>query len=149
MPSVSNMKVKIKRVDKFLPLPTYQTAGSVGFDIYSREDIEINSHEIALIPGNIIVETPPGFMLLVALRSSTPRKKGLIKPHGIGVIDNDYCGEGDEIKVQVYNNTDHAVKVEKGERIAQGIFVKIDKFDWEEVDIMGKTRGGFGSTGSK
>ena len=149
MPSVSNMKVKIKRVDKSLPLPTYQTAGSVGFDIYSREDIEINSHEIALIPGNIIVETPPGYMLLVALRSSTPRKKGLIKPHGIGVIDNDYCGEGDEIKVQVYNNTDHAVKVEKGERIAQGIFVKIDKFDWKEVDIMGKTRGGFGSTGSK
>ena len=149
MPSVSNMKVKIKRVDKSLPLPTYQTAGSVGFDIYSREDIEINSHEIALIPGNIIVETPPGYMLLVALRSSTPRKKGLIKPHGIGVIDNDYCGEGDEIKVQVYNNTDHSVKVEKGERIAQGIFVKIDKFDWEEVDMMGKTRGGFGSTGSK
>ena len=149
MPFVSNMKVKIKRVDKSLPLPTYQTAGSVGFDIYSREDVEINSHEIALIPGNIIVETPPGYMLLVALRSSTPRKKGLIKPHGIGVIDNDYCGEGDEIKVQVYNNTDHVVKVEKGERIAQGIFVKIDKFDWEEVDMMGKTRGGFGSTGSK
>ena len=143
------MKVKIKRVDKSLPLPTYQTAGSVGFDIYSREDVEINSHEIALIPGNIIVETPPGYMLLVALRSSTPRKKGLIKPHGIGVIDNDYCGEGDEIKVQVYNNTDHAVKVEKGERIAQGIFVKIDKCDWEEVDMMGKTRGGFGSTGTK
>ena len=149
MLSVSNMKVKIKRIDKSLPLPTYQTAGSVGFDIYSREDVEINSHEIALIPGNIIVETPPGFMLLVALRSSTPRKKGLIKPHGIGVIDNDYCGEGDEIKVQVYNNTDHLVKVEKGERIAQGIFVKIDKFDWEEVDMMGKTRGGFGSTGTK
>ena len=149
MHSNSNMKVKIKRIDKSLPLPTYQTAGSVGFDIYAREDMEIKPREIALIPGNIIVETPPGYMLLVALRSSTPRKKGLIKPHGIGVIDNDYCGEGDEIKVQVYNNTDHAVKVEKGERIAQGIFVKIDKFDWEEVDMMGKTRGGFGSTGTK
>ena len=149
MPSVSNMKVKIKRIDKSLPLPTYQTAGSVGFDIYSREDMEIQPREIGLIPGNIIVETPPGYMLLVALRSSTPRKKGLIKPHGIGVIDNDYCGEGDEIKVQVYNNTDHPVKVEKGERIAQGIFVKIDKFDWEEADMMGKTRGGFGSTGNK
>ncbi len=141
------MKVKIKRIDKSLPLPTYQTAGSVGFDIYSREDMEIKPREIVLIPGNIIVETPKGYMLLVALRSSTPRKKGLIKPHGIGVIDNDYCGEGDEIKVQVYNNTDNVVKVEKGERIAQGIFVKIDKFDWEEVDQMGNGRGGFGSTG--
>ena len=143
------MKVRIKRIDKSLPLPTYQTSGSVGFDIYCREDMEIKPREIALIPGNIIVETPPGYMLLVALRSSTPRKKGLIKPHGIGVIDNDYCGEGDEIKVQVYNNTDNVVKVEKGERVAQGIFVKVGKFDWEEVDNMGKTRGGFGSTGSK
>ena len=143
------MKAKIKRIDKSLPLPTYQTSGSVGFDIYSREDMEIKPREIALIPGNIIVETPPGYMLLVALRSSTPRKKGLTKPHGIGVIDNDYCGEGDEIKVQVYNNTDNNVKVEKGERVAQGIFVKVDKFDWEEMETMGKTRGGFGSTGTK
>lgn len=142
------MKVKIKRIDKSLPLPTYQTSGSVGFDIYSREDMEIPPRQIALIPGNIIVETPQGYMLLVALRSSTPRKKGLIKPHGIGVIDNDYCGEGDEIKVQVYNNTDNIVKVEKGERVAQGIFVKVDKFEWAETDTMGKTRGGFGSTGS-
>ena len=141
------MKVKIKRVDKALPLPTYQTSGSVGFDIYSRKDMEIKPREIALIPGNIIVETPPGYMLLVALRSSTPRKKGLHKPHGIGVIDNDYCGEGDEVKVQVYNNTDKVVKVEKGERVAQGIFVKVDRFDWDEKDQMGKTRGGFGSTG--
>lgn len=141
------MKVKIKRIDKSLPLPTYQTSGSVGFDIYSRKDMEIKPREIALIPGNIIVETPQGYMLLVALRSSTPRKKGLIKPHGIGVIDNDYCGEGDEVKVQVYNNTDGIVKVDKGERIAQGIFVKVDKFEWAETDQMGKARGGFGSTG--
>ncbi|MEK6853775.1 MAG: dUTP diphosphatase, partial [Nanoarchaeota archaeon] len=72
-----------------------------------------------------------------------------IKPHGIGVIDNDYCGEEDEIKVQVYNNSSNIAKVEKGERIAQGIFVKVDRFEWEETDKMGKTRGGFGSTGSK
>jgi dUTP pyrophosphatase len=143
------MKIKIKRIDKTLPLPQYQTSGSVGFDIYSREDIEIKPREIALIPGNIIVETPPGYMLIVSLRSSTPRKKGLIIPHGIGVIDQDYCGESDEVKVQVLNNTDSIVKVEKAERIAQGIFVKVDKFDWEETENMGKSRGGFGSTGSK
>jgi dUTP pyrophosphatase len=141
------MKVKIKRLDKTLPLPVYQTAGSVGFDIHSRENVEIKPGEIALIPGNIIVETPQGYMLLVTLRSSTPRKKGLIKPHGVGVIDNDYCGEGDEIKIQVCNNTQNTTKVDKGERIAQGIFVKIDKFEWEETDQMGDARGGFGSTG--
>ncbi len=141
------MKVRIKRLDKSLPLPVYQTSGSVGFDISAREDTVIQPRSIGMIPGNIVVETPPGYMLLVALRSSTPRKKGLIKPHGIGVIDNDYCGDKDEIKVQVYNNTDREVRIEKGERIAQGIFVKVGKFSWEEAGSMGKSRGGFGSTG--
>ena len=141
------MNVKIKRLDKSLPLPEYKTDGAVGFDIYVRETTTIGPGKVELIPGNIIVETPPGYMLLIALRSSTPRKKGLIKPHGIGVIDNDYCGEDDEIKVQVYNYTDKDVVVEKGERIAQGIFVKIDTCKWEETDEMGKSRGGFGSTG--
>ncbi|MBN2454863.1 dUTP diphosphatase [Candidatus Woesearchaeota archaeon] len=141
------MKVKIKRIDKTLPLPEYHTKGSVGFDICCREEARIKPREIALLPGNIIVETPPGYMLLVALRSSTPRKKGLIKPHGIGIIDQDYCGDEDEIKVQVFNNTDKEVVVEKGERIAQGVFVKVEKFGWEEKNSMGKSRGGFGSTG--
>ncbi len=141
------MKVKIKRIDKSMPLPVYQTEGSVGFDIYAREETVVPPRSVALVPGNIIVETPPGYMLLIALRSSTPRKKGLHKPHGIGVIDNDYCGEEDEVKVQVFNSTDREVVVEKGERIAQGIFVRVGKFEWEEADYMGKSRGGFGSTG--
>jgi len=141
------MKIKIKRLDKSIPLPVYQTSGSVGFDISAREDTVVPPKSVALIPGNVIVETPLGYMLLIALRSSTPRKKGLHKPHGIGVIDNDYCGDEDEIKVQVFNSTDSEVKVEKGERVAQGIFVKIDKFEWEETDSMGESRGGFGSTG--
>ncbi|MAG16038.1 dUTPase [Candidatus Woesearchaeota archaeon] len=141
------MKVKIKRLDKSIPLPIYQTKGSVGFDISAREDTIVPPKSVGIIPGNIIVETPPGYMLLLALRSSTPRKKGLHKPHGIGVIDNDYRGEKDEIGIQVFNSTDSEVKVEKGERIGQGIFVKVDKFEWDEVEQMGESRGGFGSTG--
>ncbi len=142
------MKVKIKRIDKSLPLPVYQTKGAAGFDILARETTEIKAGEIALIPGNVIVKVPDGYMLLLVLRSSTPRKKGLLKPHGIGILDNDYCGEGDELMTQVYNFTGKTVTVEKGERIAQGIFVRIDKFEWEEIEKMDeKTRGGFGSTG--
>ncbi len=142
------MKVQIKRLDRSLPLPVYQTSGAAGFDILARENTEIKPHEIALIPGNVVVKVPEGFMLLLALRSSTPKKKGLLKPHGIGILDSDYCGENDELKIQVYNFTDKTVLVEKGERIAQGIFVKIGKFGWEEVEKMDDTsRGGFGSTG--
>lgn len=141
------MKVKIQRIDKNLPLPKYETEGSVGFDFLAREDTEIPAKTVSLIPGNVIVEVPQTYMLLISLRSSTPRKKGLLMPHGIGVIDHDYCGPEDEIKIQVYNFTNQPVTVKRGEKIAQGIFVHIDKFDWEEVQkIRENSRGGFGST---
>ncbi|MFH1546722.1 MAG: dUTP diphosphatase [Patescibacteria group bacterium] len=141
------MKVKIFRLDKTLPLPIYETDGAVGFDLLARETVEILAGEIRLIPSNVIVETPPGFALLITSRSSTPRKKGLTQPHGLGVIDQDYCGSEDEIKIQVLNFTDEAVKIERGEKIAQGLFVRCERAEFEEIEkIENTTRGGFGST---
>jgi len=142
------LAVTIKRVDKTLPLPTYATAGSVAFDLLCREDTEVAPRQLGFIPGNVIVRTPPGYMLLLALRSSTPRRKGLLIPNGVGIIDQDYCGEGDELMVQVYNFRNEAVLVRRGERIAQGMFVPIMHVQWHEVDEMGQGRGGFGSTGA-
>jgi len=142
------MQIKIKRLDKELPLPAYQTAGSAGFDIYARENIVIASKAIALVPSNLIIATPPGYMLVIASRSSTPKRKGLMIANGIGVVDSDYSGPEDEVKILVYNFTDNEVTVEKGERIAQGLFVKVEQGQWEEVEEMeSPTRGGFGSTG--
>ena len=142
------LRVRIARVDPALPLPAYETPGSVGFDLLAREETTVAPGGIARIPANVIVETPPGYMLLVAARSSTPAKKGLSVPHGIGVIDQDYCGPEDEVKVQVYNFTDAPVTVGRGERIAQGIFVRVDQAVWEELAAPERpTRGGFGSTG--
>ena len=147
----SVMKVKIKRIDKELPLPVYETGGSVGFDILAREDVAIPPGEIVLVPSNLIVEVPEGYMLVVASRSSTPRRHGLMQPHGFGIIDHDYCGPEDEIKIQVYNFSDDEVRVERGKKIAQGVFVRIDKFELEEVSgsagLRDGSRGGFGSTG--
>ena len=142
------MQIKIKRIDKELPLPAYQTAGSAGFDLYAREQTAIAPKAIALVPSNLIIATPPGYMLIVASRSSTPKRKGLMVANGIGIIDSDYSGPEDEVKILVYNFTENEVVVEKGERIAQGLFVKVEQGTWEEVDEMStKTRGGFGSTG--
>ena len=142
------MQIKIKRLDKTLPLPIYHTKGSAGFDLYAREETVIEPKTIALVPSNLIIVIPEGLMLMVASRSSTPKKKGLTPPHGIGVIDNGYCGPDDEIKIMVYNFTDNKVTVEKGERIAQGIFIKFEQGEWEEVEIIeAPNRGGFGSTG--
>lgn len=142
------MEVKIKRIDKSLPLPEYQTTGSVAFDLYSRIDLEIKPKEIALIPTNLIIQTPPNYMLAVVPRSSTPKKLGLFVPHGIGIIDQDYCGPEDEIHLQVFNFTDNSVNITRGQRIGQAVFVRIDTASWQEIDqIDAKTRGGFGSTG--
>jgi dUTP pyrophosphatase len=146
--SMQPLQVTIKRIDKDLPLPTYATPGSVGFDLYCREETEIAPRSIELIPANVIVHIPPGYMLMLTMRSSTPRRKGLLIPNGLGIIDQDYCGEGDELKVQVFNFREEAVTVKRGERIAQGIFVPIVRATWIESDEMGQGRGGFGSTGA-
>ncbi len=142
------MKVKIKRIDTTLPLPEYQTSGAVAFDLYSRKDLAIAPKTIGLIPTNLIIEIPVGYMLTVVTRSSTPKKKGLLVPHGIGIIDQDYHGAKDEIMLQVYNFTDQEVTIARGERVGQAAFVRVDRGEWDEVSEMKETsRGGFGSTG--
>src|ERR1700730_4117622 len=90
-------RVRIRRLDPDLPLPAYASPGAVGFDLYCRVDTTVHAGEIGLVPTGIIVATPPGYVLLVMSRSSTPRRKGLLVPHGAGVIDQDYSGDGDEI----------------------------------------------------
>ncbi len=142
-------KVSITRIDSTLPLPSYQTSGSVGFDLCSRIDMTIPKKTITLIPLNVIVKIPRGYMLLVVPRSSTPKKKNLLIPHGIGVIDQDYCGPTDELLFQAYNFSDTDVRVVRGERIAQGLLVSIGVahfIEQEDVDDA-KSRGGIGSTG--
>lgn len=141
------MKVKIIRVDKELPLPKFETSGAVAFDLVAREDTVIPPKEIVLVPSNNIIEVPVGFALILVPRSSMPKKTGLSFPHSIGIIDQDYCGPEDEVMVQVYNYTEKEVTVKRGDKIAQGMFVKVEKASWEEVDSHNKpTRGGFGST---
>ncbi len=141
-------RVKIKRIDPTLPLPQYATAGAVGFDFFCREKTHVPAQGIVLIPANVILKVPAGYMLIVAARSSLAAKKGLMLGNGVGIIDRDYAGEGDEIKIQAYNFTRRSVIVEKGERIAQGILVKIGHAQWQEVKKMPqKPRGGFGTTG--
>jgi len=145
------MNLKIKLIDKTLPLPQYQTKGSVAFDLYSREKVIISPWQPTLIPLNLIVKIPKGYFLMLAARSSLALKKNLIVANGVGVIDQDYCGEEDEIKLSVINFSKKEVIVEKGERIAQAILVKIEKTDkFIPVEKMTKkSRGGFGSTNLK
>ncbi len=142
--------MKIKRIDKSLDIPIFQTKGAVGFDFHARTETVIMPGEMELIPLNIVVKIPKGFGLFIFSRSSTPMKKGLIVANSVGVIDQDYCGDEDELKLCVLNVSKKKVTVEKGERIAQGVIIKIEKPQFVEVDKMNKvSRGGFGSTDKK
>ncbi len=143
------MDVSVVRLDPSLPLPRYESAGAVGLDLITRETTVVEPGKIALVPSNVIVKVPEGYALFIAPRSSLPRKKGLVCPHSFGVIDCDYHGPKDEILVQVQNITNAPVTVERGERIAQALFVPVGKADWVETEAHGsESRGGFGSTGT-
>jgi len=143
------VRVAIQRVDSSLPLPQYESAGAVGFDLITRETTTIEPGKIGLVPGNIIVRVPEGYALLIIPRSSLPRKKALVCPHSLGVIDQDYHGPNDELMVQVQNIGEEPVTVERGERIAQALFVRVERAEWDEVDgHKNESRGGFGSTGT-
>ena len=142
-------KVEIKRVDKSIELPMYHTSGSVGFDLRNRTEVKVQPHSFARIPVNVIVKVPEFHMLQVSLRSSTPERYGLIIPHGVGIIDQDYCGPEDEILLLVYNITGAIVRIAKGTRLGQGIFVRVRQYEFQEQEEMeSENRSGFGSTGT-
>lgn len=101
-----------------------------------------------LVRTGLVIEVPTGYFLGIFARSSTPLKRGLMIPHGVGVVDSDYSGPNDEIKVQVLNFTSAAVQVSRGDRLAQGIVLPAPRVTWEEVtELRTVARGGFGATG--
>lgn len=142
------MQVEIHRLRPDVDLPQYHTSGAVGFDLAAADTVTLAPREIALISTGLVIKTPPGYALIIASRSSTPKKHGLTPPHGIGVVDQDYAGKEDEIRILVRNFSDESVTLQKGERIAQGLFARVDRADFVETDTAGsESRGGFGSTG--
>ena len=142
------MILKIKRLPSAVGLPEPATAHAAGFDLAAAVDIEIPARSIRLVGTGLVIAVPAGYFLGIFARSSTPLKRGLMVANGVGVIDADYCGPGDEIKIQVLNITDAPVNVVRGDRLAQGIVLPCPTIEWEEVSEMTvPTRGGFGSTG--
>ena len=87
-------------------------------------------------------------ILILANRSSNPKKKGLILANGIGIVDCDYYNNEDnegEIAFAFMNITDEMVVLEAGEKLGQGIFVKFETTSDDSAE--GTRTGGFGSTG--
>ena len=134
--------------DEKIPLPQRATSKSAGYDLASTEKITIKPGEIKLVPTGLKVLMPKDEVLLIFPRSSLAIKKGLMMSNGVGVIDADYyyAQNDGHISIPLYNIKNEEVVIEKGERIAQGIFTKYFKVNNDQP--LTKTRnGGFGSTG--
>ena len=143
------LPVRIHRRRPDVPLPRYETSGAVGFDLAASEDVVVPPGGIALVPTGLVIEVPRGHFLGIFARSSTPLKRGLMVANGVGVVDSDYCGPADEIKIQVLNFTKAPVAIARGDRLAQGIILSYARVTWEERAPERETRGGFGSTGAR
>lgn len=129
-------------------MPSYQTAGAAGFDLAASADVTVAPGAIVLVPTGLVVEVPAGHFLGIFARSSTPLKKGLVVANGVGVLDSDYCGPTDELKIQVMNVTPAPVQIRVGDRLAQGVVVPFVRVALEDGDgATAPSRGGFGSTG--
>ncbi|AIH03904.1 MULTISPECIES: dUTP diphosphatase [Thermodesulfobacterium] len=143
------MKVEVWKKDERAKLPERSTEGSVGYDIFALEDLEILPGEFKLIRTGLVMKAPYPYALLIFPRSSLFKNKGLIFPNSAGIIDFDYCGADDEIKIPVVNITQKAAFIKAHEKIAQAIFIQVGFPEIVEIkEPPQKTsRGGFGSTG--
>ena len=146
------IRIKIKRVesgletvaDNEIPLPSYQTTGSVGMDLYAAHDLDVMPVP-RLVGTGIAIEIPDGYEAQVRPRSSLSMR-GCFLANPIGTIDQDYRGE---IKVGFWSYIGHTL-ILRGDRIAQLVISPVVRAELVEVDELSDTdrgSGGFGSTG--
>lgn len=132
-------------------LPQRKTKKSAGYDFECIETIIIPPYKLGdkptLVPTGVKALMQDDEFLMLVNRSSNPKKKNLVIPNSMGIIDADYYGNPDndgEILFAFYNLGVEPVTIEKGYAIGQGIFIKYEKTDNDTAD--GERVGGFGST---
>lgn len=150
------MKVQLRHIPRNVmgPMypPTYATPGSAAVDLQAA----LTQSEL-LWPGDSIL-IPTGFAIhiedpsvagLVLPRSGLGHKHGIVLGNTIGLIDSDYQGE---IMVSLFNRNTHgqAFTIEPGAKIAQLLFITVQKVEFEVVNeftLSERGENGFGSTG--
>jgi len=129
-------------------LPKRATSHSAGYDLAAVEGVTIRPGEIQKVSTGLKVAMEDGEVLLVFPRSSLGLKKQLMMANNVGVIDQDYYnspGNEGHIMIPIYNFGQTVQTIEKGERVAQGIFVNYLRTD-DDVSTDEKRISGFGST---
>lgn len=140
-------KVLVKRIHPDAVMPSYAHEGDAGVDLYSVEDLTLQSGERKLVPTGIQLSFPRGYEAQVRPKSGLALKQGLSVLNTPGTVDHGYRGE---VGVIVVNLGHEQVEIKKGTKVAQMIFNKIEEAEFEEAQDLDETRrgeGGFGSTG--
>ncbi len=139
------MEIKIKRIDKNLPLPVYARDLDAALDLRSAEEGVIKPGETKTFRTGMIFAIPKGYAGLVWDRS------GMAANHSIhtmaGVLDAGYRGE---LILVLKNLGQHEFKVKQGMRIAQLVIqpvLNVDVVETDELDDTARGKKRFGSTG--
>lgn len=134
-----------------LPLPAYQSDEAAGMDLLAAVEeaapVVLAPGERELIPTGLVLELPRGMEAQVRPRSGLALRHGITVLNSPGTIDSDYRGE---VKVLIINLGERPWEIQRGERIAQLVFQKVERAELVEVTVLNETRraaGGFGSTG--
>ncbi|MBK4179189.1 dUTP diphosphatase [Corynebacterium macginleyi] len=140
--------VKIKRLDKGLPMPFRAHRGDAGTDLYAAETLTLHPGERGLVGTGIAMALPLGTVGLIHPRSGLAAQHGLSIVNTPGTVDADYRGE---IKVCLINHDPHTpIEIERGMRIAQLVVQRVELVNFGEVEDLDETdrgTGGYGSTG--
>lgn len=129
-------------------IPRRHTKNSAGYDFEAIETYTIKPMDIIKVPTGIKVQMNGDEMLMIVVRSSMGFKYNLRMCNQVGIIESDYYNnESNEghMWIALQNEGKETLVIEKGDRFAQGIFVKFLKVDNEE-EIEDKRKGGLGST---
>jgi len=143
------MDLPFRRLDDGATLPSVRHPGDAGLDLRATVDVEVPPGERAKIPTGVAVAIPDGHAGLVLPRSGLASKYGLTLANAPGLVDAGYRGE---VIVSAINlDRSEAVKIARGDRIAQLVIVRIPDVEpvWaDELPDSERGDGGFGSTGS-
>lgn len=142
------MKVRIIN-DSRWDAPSYATEGSAGVDLKANIDdpITLAPLQRVVVPTGLRIALPKGTEAQVRPRSGLAAKHGITVLNTPGTIDADYRGE---VGVILINLSDKDFVINPGERIAQMVLARYERFEWEEVEQLDRTsrgEGGLGSTG--
>ncbi|MBQ1301944.1 MAG: deoxyuridine 5'-triphosphate nucleotidohydrolase [Firmicutes bacterium] len=143
------MNIKIKYFNPDLERLRPIEGKSDWIDLRAAETVEMKAGEFRLIPLGVAMKLPEGYEAHVVPRSSTFKNYGLIMTNSVGIIDNTYCGPGDQWFMPVYAVRDTVVHF--NDRICQFRIVENQPpLQFTESDLTEETdRGGFGSTGKQ